>query len=351
MAVRNIYTMKEYLIREFSEASRALSFGGATRAEFDAWHGRLDAKLRECMGETPDFKDIALEEVGAEDRGDYVRRKVEIRTEKNWWVSAYILVPKAATQQAPRPAILCCHGHGTYGKDSICGVTFGEKERMNEIRMHNYNYAEQMARAGYVTVAPDWRSFGEQVAYNTAPYGGRDKCNVHFISALVMGRALLTLNCWDGWKIIDILTQMPEVAGDRIGCMGLSFGGTMTTYLSASDTRIKAADIICYCTTAMHYVYQNANACGSQLLPQIYKYCDLPDVVGLIAPRPLLLEIGKGDDCFQFEPAMEALGQVKRIYKAAGAEADLHADIFDGGHQYSGAVAPSFFAKYLGEGA
>ena len=132
-----------------------------------------------------------------------------------------------------------------------------------------------------------------------------------------------------------------------ISFMGLSFGGTMTTYITATDERVKAADVICYCTTAMHYALQNPNCCGSQMLPGLYRYCDLPDVLGLIAPRPLLIEIGKRDRCFHYGPALEALEQVKKIYRAAGAQDDLHTDIFDGDHAWSGVVAPAFFEKYL----
>jgi hypothetical protein len=52
-----------------------------------------------------------------------------------------------------------------------------------------------------------------------------------------------------------------------------------------------AADIICYLATTRHYAIETANCCGSQFVPYLYKYADVADVAGLIAPRPLLLEI------------------------------------------------------------
>ena len=131
-----------------------------------------------------------------------------------------------------------------------------------------------MAEKGYVTICPDWRSFGERVAY-TNPFPGRDKCNVHFIQHLILGRTLLGANIFDGMRAIDFLITRKEVDKKRIGCMGLSFGGTMTTYLTLLDERIRAADIICYATDTFHYAINRANFCGSQLVPYLYKYADV----------------------------------------------------------------------------
>jgi len=35
--------------------------------------------------------------------------------------------------------------------------------------------------------------------------------------------------------------------------------------------------------------------CGSQHIPNQLAYCDIAEIVGLIAPRPLLIEIGTED--------------------------------------------------------
>ncbi len=99
-------------------------------------------------------------------------------------------------------------------------------ERENNIRVHNYNYGEQMVKRGYITICPDFRPFGERVAY-TEPFPGKDKCNVYFIKSLLLGEVLLAKNIHDGMRVIDFLCQQEEVDSERIGCMGLSFGGTM----------------------------------------------------------------------------------------------------------------------------
>jgi len=62
---------------------------------------------------------------------------------------------------------------------------------------------------------------------------------------------------------------------------------------------------------------------GDQTVPQIYKYFDVPDIAGLIAPRPLLIEMGVYDTCFLIEDQLAGFEALKSIYAAAGAEEDL----------------------------
>ena len=132
--------------------------------------------------------------------------------------------------------------------------------------------------------------------------------------------------------------------------MGLSFGGTMTTWMSIVDPRIKAADIICYSDRFAAFAVRDGNFCGSQITPGLYALCDLPDLHGLIAPRPLLVEIGTYDDCFMLDAAMSCYREVEKIYAAAGASEKLELDLFEGGHAWGGRKSVNFFRKHLAEG-
>lgn len=341
-------SMEWYYLAEERDTVPSLSFKGRSRSDFEGWHSELKAKLLELLGDFPEKVPLKPDKLGEEDCGDFIREKYTIATEKNMRLPLYLLKPKVPSGKR-LPAILCCHGHGPFGKDSVAGVTFAQPERERDIRQHNYNYAEQMAKRGYVTICPDFRPFGERVAY-TEPYLNRDKCNMYFIKGLLLGQILLARNIHDGMCVLDFFLTQKEVDPDRIGCMGLSFGGTMTTYISALDERIKAADIICYLTTTCHYAIETANFCGAQFVPYLYKYADVSDIAGLIAPRPLLVESGVNDTCFKFDSAREAHKQLKRIYEAAGAKDRLELDIFLGEHSFSGKKAFSFFDKYLKNG-
>ena len=97
---------------------------------------------------------------------------------------------------------------------------------------------------GYVVVAPDWRAFGERRL--GGDFGQRDACNVFFIKGMLMGVNLLALNVWDALRSIEYLQLRPEVDPGRIGCVGLSYGGTMTLYTAALDERVKCAVVSGY---------------------------------------------------------------------------------------------------------
>jgi hypothetical protein len=172
-------------------------------------------------------------------------------------------------------------------------------------------------------------------------------CNVHFLREMLLGRTLLGANLHDGRCALDYLSSLDFVDPGRVGAMGLSFGGTMTTWLAVADERIRAADVICYSDRFADFAMRRANFCGSQVTPGLFDLCDIPDLQGLIAPRPLLIEIGKRDECFFDESAMSCYREVEKIYAAAGAGEKLALDHFEGGHEWGGNRSVGFFREFL----
>jgi len=332
-------------IRKLYERTRpSLTFQSTAKDDFVVWKEVLKNKVRELLGEFPEPAALDPQLLSTEETDHYIREKRLIQSEIDCWVPLYLLIPRGKAER--KPAILCAHGHGPYGKDLVAGVHFNDPVRKSEMTRSNYNYAEQMAEAGFVTVAPDWRSFGERIAYQN-PYAGRDICNVHFLQHLILGRTLLGANIFDGMRVVDFLQTRKEVDPEKIGCMGLSFGGTMTTYLALLDDRIKAADIICYATTTEHYAVSRPNFCGSQLVPFLYRYADVSDVIAAIAPKPLLIESGASDTCFWIHSASKAHETIRKAYEVSGHEENLWIEIFPGEHSFSGRKAFSFFKKFL----
>jgi len=321
-----------------------LEFNCKTKEEFYEWKEKLINKIKELLGQFPEAADLKPEKLSEEEKENYIREKWVIQTEKDCFMPLYILIPKGNKKKYP--AILCCHGHGPYGKDPVAGVHNNNPDIINNIKLNNYNYGEQMAERGYVTIVPDWRSFGERIGYHNI-YAPRDICNIHFLQHLILGRTLLGANIFDGMRAIDFLLTRDYVDKEKIGCMGLSFGGTMTTYLTLLDDRIKAADIICYATTTLHYAIERPNFCGSQIVPYLYKYADVGDVIAAICPKPLLIESGVNDTCFWFHSAKKAHQKIKKAYEVAGVSENLWIEIFEGGHSFSGKLAFKFFDKYL----
>ncbi len=347
MAKRNLSPYESVWAWIRSEKPK-LSFDGASYEDFVGWRVKFKERLLELLGRWPKKVPLNPEVVESVDLGDYVREKVIYDVDEYSSVSAYVLVPKDVGS-GRRPGILAAHGHGR-GKVDVCGVVKDKEEYDRFIKPLNYDYAVGFVKRGYVVIAPDWRGFGERSSPEEWVRPHRDKCNVNYFAYGYLGYHLLTLQIWDGMRTIDYLQSRSEVDGDRIGCAGLSFGGTMTMYLAALDDRVKVACISGYLSTirgdAMG-MRAKANFCGAQYMPGLLRIGDIPDVAGLIAPKPLLIEMGERDTCFVIDDAKRAYEKLKRIYMAAGAPERLDCDIHPGGHSWSGAKAYDWFKRWL----
>ncbi len=311
---------------------------------FSEWHGRTLAKLLELMGSFPAGVNPEAETEYSVEEEFFVRERVVFDTEEHMSVPCQVLIPKSMKKDGTNPAVLCVHGHGSFGKDPVAGLV-STPEHQADIDLMNYDYGVQMAKQGFLTLMPDLRGFGER--RDGDDYLGRDTCNVNFLKGGIMGLYPLMLNVWDMKCCVDYLCTRPEVNPEKIGMMGLSQGGTVTCFTAAVEPRIKAADVIAYINPFSSFGVHRGNFCGSQILPDIYRWMDTDDVGGLIAPRPLLLEMGTADSCFYFQDMYRGYLHVKEIYQAAGVPERLWTDIHSGSHAFSGKKAAEFFTTYL----
>jgi hypothetical protein len=148
-------------------------------------------------------------------------------------------------------------------------------------------------------------------------------------------------------KALDILEERPEVDPNRIGCTGLSWGGTHTAYLSMLDRRIKAALVSGYFSNFEDIMYREA-VCPCQYLPQVAVKFDFHDLLfGLVAPRPLYVQNGVKDLLYTPEAVRKAFREGSRIYRVLGAPKNAVLEMHDGAHEYRFAPALEWFSKVL----
>lgn len=344
MAKRN-FSMINYFNKMAEHWVPLLTFQGSSLTEFEDWQAKASEKFFELLGDFPEPVAPEPEIIYSIEEDGIIRERVIFDSEENMSVPCVVLRPTDMKTDGSNAAILCSHGHGPYGKEPVSGNKSSGGLRQ-QIADHTYNYGEIMARAGYMTLSPDLRVFGER-GDGGSPYPGRDQCNVHFLRGAMWGVYTLMLNIWDMKCCVDYLQSRAEVDGERIGMMGLSQGGTMTTFATAAEPRIKCADIIGYLISWKGLAINRANWCGSQMVPGVYKYFDVPDIAGLIAPRPLLIEMGVQDSGFFIEEQLAAYDHLKRIYDAAGVGEDLWKDMHPGEHAFANNKAHEFFGKYL----
>jgi dienelactone hydrolase len=339
-----------YWQNRYRELEPVLFYKAKTFESYKRWRQKFRRKFIDCLGKMPDERlplDVSIvEEV---ETGQFFRRKVVYRADRFSRVPAYLFIPKK--KEFPVPGIVCPHGHGR-GKEDTSGVADTQEEK-DHLKKYNYNYAEQFAVRGYVSLAPDLRCFGERKDDPEKVYGyvkireGDHWCDVNFILGMLIGYNLLTLHIFDITRGIDLLQSLKEVNRNRIGCAGLSLGGTATLFSSAYEKRIKVAGICGYFNSLKAYPLLTGELCGSEVLPGLLTYGDHVEIAGLIAPRPLFLEFGISDALFPIEASRSSFQRLKGLYETARAGDKLEVEEFEGAHEFKGNKIFDFFKKWL----
>ncbi len=303
-------------------------------ADFEAWRVRCRDRLVELLGPWPAPVPLNFETLD-EERGDgYRQTRVVFDSEAGMSVPAYLLVPDDRTE--PGPAVLACHGHGP-GKALVVGLETTEAP--------DGDYARQLARRGYVVLAPDLRCFGERADWNPPNLYA---CDVNLVHATMAGLRPLTQNLFDLTRCLDVLEGHELVDPARIGMVGLSLGGTMTLFTAAWDQRVAAAVVSGFFSSWAESHKVPLNMCGSQVLPGLLGQLEHVDLGALVAPRPLLVQTGTEDLIFPLAAATQSVAELDAVYRHLGAEGRLVHDVFDGDHQWREAAPAAFLDRWLG---
>lgn len=343
---RNL-SMGEYLKRRYRRMDRAFACHVGDEQTWRQWSTKARQALYEAMAPWPQpcsLDVLAVERVAC---SGYVREKVLFRSEQDMCVPAYVLVPTAPPPSAEDgyPVMICQHGHG-HGKDDVVGLTHGTLDRWETKQTLRYDYGMTLAQRGYVVMSMDARGFGERaVGY---PAGTEEHgCNTVQMKAQLLGLNLLTLNVFDLMRCVDYLYTRPEVNPRRVGCAGLSYGGTLTLFAAALDERIGVAIISGYLGSLWEQTFVRGDTCGQQVIPNLLAWGELADVACLIAPRPLLIESGTDDELFGIEAACSAFSQVEQVYTALNVPERMAQHVFEGGHRWDGTRTQAWLDRWL----
>lgn len=259
------------------------------------------AGIQQVMGEVPgpakrvplDVKQIEEVQVG-----NLIRRRITYQSDPDDRVSAYWFIPR--TDGKKSPAILCLQQTTTLGKDEPSGLG-GDP---------NLHYALHLAQRGYVTLAPDYPSFGEH-AYDFTAKRGYQSGTMKAI--------------WDN--------------------------------IRAFDTRIKA--IVSSCGFTRFHKDDMPSWSGPRYMPLIASRFgnnanrvpfDFTEIVGSFAPRPFLACAAVREDDFDVSGVRDVIAAAKPVYRLFGKPDNLAAYYPDSGHSFPADarnVAYEFFDKHL----
>lgn len=330
--------------KRWEKAPLRLTFKAENRKQAEAWQKKLRAKVVELVGGFPERGPAPKAEiVEKREFPGYSREKFVFESRPGVWVLGYLLAPKTA---APHPSMICIPGHGR-GVDDIVGIDEKGRDRATKVG-YEYDFAVQCVEHGMAAVALEPMGFGcRRDAIARSKNLTASSCQPAAGAALLLGETMIGWRVFDVMRTIDWIETRPDLDAKRVGLMGISGGGTITTFGAALDPRIQVAFVSGYLNTFRDSILSLSH-CIDNYVPGILNWCEQYDVAGLIAPRPYFAESGERDNIFPVAAARESFAKVKRVYEVFDAAAQCGHDVHPGEHILNGRKGIPFCAEKLG---
>jgi len=296
------------------------------------WQKRRAEVLRgmeEVMGKLPGEERRVPLEVKVEeeaDAGTYVRRLITYQSEPESRTPAYLCIPKDVLDgQRKTLAVLCLHP-----TDNLVGhkVVLGLGGRAGR------QYAAELAERGYVTLSPSYPHLAD-----------------YWPNLERLGYAGGTMKAiWDNSRGLDLLASLPFVDDSQgFGAIGHSLGGHNAIYTAVFDMRITVLASSCGFDSYLHYFdgaehnwYFGKGWCQIRYMPRLSNYrgrleeipFDFPELLGALAPRPLLVGAPLGDGNFRWKSVDECVQAAAPVYDLLGGKGNLIVRHPDCGHDF-----------------
>ena len=324
------------------------------------WTEEARAELLNDFHYTPPPCDPAPEVLERVDGGMYTRERVLINTTPDIRIPVYVLVPKDLT--GPAPGLVALHDHGGFyfwGKEKVVHVE-PEHPRLTAYKQTYYggrSVADELARRGFVVVAPDMLHWGERALYleddperirkrtldvteqDIVEFNARSWAHEELMgrTALACGATWSGIIAWDDLRVTDYLLSRPEVDKGRVGCLGLSVGSVRTIFLGALHPAVRASVAVCWMSEYQPMIRNHVrNGIGfTKLVPGLYGKLDWPDLGGLHWPGALMTINGLKDQLYPLDAARNAVDKLERIFAKAGSPGEYEGVFFDGPHEFN----------------
>ena len=270
--------------------------------------------MQQVMGRLPPKNDLPPLDVNIiEDKriGDVRRLSLTIQVEQgdrlplDLWLPA-VVADRAdpsnrlqVTSTQKLPAMLALHPTGTLGKRIVAG----------DGPRGNRQYGFELAKRGYVTLCPDYPSFGDYTDY--------DFSTDRYVSGSMKG-------IFNHIRCVDLLSQMNCVDANRIGVIGHSLGGHNAMFAAVFDARLKV--VVSSCGWTPFHDYYGGNIAGwtsdrympllktkYQLDPDRVPF-DFYEVVAALAPRTFVSISPLHDSNFDVHGVRKAITEARKIY-------------------------------------
>ena len=308
--------------------------------------GATRQRLWQLLGDIPPPFLPRVNVLSAHDEASYRLEHLSFANGLGDTVYGYMLLPRGI--ETPAPAVLYHHEHGgkyTLGKDAAI-----------KVRENGYAPGLALVDAGFIVLAIDAYGFGQrehQGPGGASESGASTELSL-FKQFLWQGRSLWGMMVHDDLTALRYLRARSEVDPARVGAVGMSLGGSRTTWVAALDETVKAAAPISQMTR-----YRDFADSGNLRMHAIYYYVpgmlvsglDMEHIVALTAPRHQLILTGDLDPLSPIAGIHKVMAYAGDVYRAAGAPDNLELALYEGvAHAYLPAMVEAsrdFFLRVL----
>ncbi len=243
------------------------------------------------------------------------------------------MVPKK--RHGKTPMIIAMHGGGG-NPEAICGL---------DTRVNYHNFGYEAVKRGYIVWAPALLMHSNYSGDEKMPGLERTTFDTQLKQ---LGSSIIGLEIH---KIIEstkaIMNEREEIDQERVGMTGLSWGGFFTMYTTALCPFIKAAAPSAYFTDSKADLMEISDP--EKRNPEAHTHRGLGhfQVIGLICPRPCLVQMGANDMLFDLNGAKIEADKASQFYKKLGKAERFEFNIHKGGHEFEIESIFDFFNKHI----
>lgn len=276
---------------------------------------------------------------GAEPRFVYIGKDSVCTIYRMWvevakGVEAYgiYMVPHNINGKAP--LLICEHGGGG-NPEAICDL---------DTRINYYSMGHEAVKRGYIVWAP---GLIMRCVYGGDPEIEGTGRNLFDRKLKLLGTGIIGLELH---IIIEstrsLIKHRPEIDTTRIGMTGLSWGGYYALHTAAIFPLIQVAAPSANFREHVA-VLSRIDDPQKRVDRNIFDLFGDAQVVGLICPRPVMIQMGEKDSLFDLEGARREAKKAASYYEKLGIEDSFEFSVHPGGHVFEIESIFRFLDKHL----
>ncbi len=207
-----------------------------------------------------------------------------------------------------RPLVLV--QHGAVGTPELVAGIYGDTTNYNDM-------LQRVTRRGIDAFAPQLLLWSGQyeVPYDRGDFDARLK---------KLGSSITALEVYCFTRIIDYFEAQSHIS--TFGMIGLSYGGLYTLFTAAVDPRIKSSIASCFFNTMGCVSHGDLKYfCSSEQFDA--------EVVCLVYPRKLCIELGEKDTIFDYNQGLKLFEKINELSEKVGTDW-IRLESFDGDHEF-----------------